>query len=328
MKAWTCAALLLALALPALASDRASGTFTAAKACDALQSMRKQTNPGAVRLQPGTAYRIHEAQGPERRWLRVEVPGAEPSLRWVPADCGTASEVQAQARPRLGQPGPSGQCNVAGQQDSYVLAMSWQPGFCEHVKYNGRKPECDHMADGRLVVSHMTLHGLWPNRQECGRRYGGCAGPELDLTPETLAHVKPWMPNFRYEQAFGRYEWKKHGTCSQMDDDTYFRRAVDAVKTVDRSAAGRYLADNVGGKISKKAFYERVQADTGRPAAANAITLLCTNKQLFEVRVQLPLDFKEGGSLNDLLGASLPASRARDSKECQGDEILVEASGR
>lgn len=327
MKAFGTLVAILACSAAAWSSESASGSFVAGRSCEAFQSFRKQTNPGAVRVAPGSEYRLREVNGPDRRWLRIEIPGvAEP--RWVAADCGALREPQVAPSARLGSPGASGACNVAGQQDSYVLAMSWQPGFCEHVKYNGTKPECDHMADGRLVVSHVTLHGLWPNRQACGRRYGNCAGPQLQLAPDTVSYIKPWMPNFFFETAFGAYEWKKHGTCSAMDDDTYFRRAVDAVKTVDASAAGKYIAANVGGKISKKAFYERVQAETGSAQAPNSITLLCTNKHLFEVRVRLPLDFKEGGSLAQLLGTSPPPAREADSKECRGDEILIEASGR
>ncbi|KQV98391.1 hypothetical protein [Rhizobacter sp. Root1221] len=323
----------LAWATVAGASEPASGSFVAAQSCEAYQSMRKQTNPGGVRVQPGVAYPVREANGPGREWLRVEVPGASEPLRWVRADCGKASGTSAStstAPPaRQSTRTPAGaQCSIAGQQDSYVLAMSWQPGFCEHVKYEGRKPECDRMAEGRLVVSHLTLHGLWPNRQACGTRYGSCGGAALDLRPDTVDYIQPWMPNFFFEQAFGRYEWNKHGTCASMDDDTYFRRAVDAVKTIDRSAAGQYIAANVGKAISRKAFDERVRADTGRTDAVNAITLLCTNKHLYEVRVQLPVDFKEGGSLNDLLGATLPPHPSDDRKACRGDEILIEASGR
>ncbi|MET0349894.1 MAG: ribonuclease I [Rhizobacter sp.] len=316
----TCAALWCCTTV-AVASEPATGTFTATRSCEAFQSFRKGTNPGDVRTSPGTAYSVREVNGPDRRWLRVDVGG---TARWVSADCGTASVEAASASPRTS----GGQCNIAGEFDSYVLAVSWQPGFCEHVKYNGTKPECDRLADRRLVVNHLTLHGLWPNRQSCGTRYGACAGPALDLRPDTLALVRPWMPNFQYEQAFGRHEWNKHGTCTAMDDDTYFRRAVTAVKTLDASAPGRYIATNAGRAISRKVFYERVVADTGRPLAVNAITLLCTNKQLFEVRVKLPVDFQEGASLDQLLGPSLPATRPADPKECRGDEILVEAGGR
>ena len=324
------AALLVAVAGAAQASEPAAGTFTATSSCEAFQSMRKQTNPGQVRLKPGQAYAVREVNGPSREWFRIEVAGVEGGLRWVPAGCGTVAGEPPARSPDAAPPraGGGGSCSLAGQADSYVLAMSWQPGFCEHVKYQGRKPECDHLADGRLVVTHLTLHGLWPNRQSCGTRYGSCPGPSLDLRADTLALVKPWMPNFHYEQAFGRYEWNKHGTCTGMDDDTYFRRAVEAVRTFDRSRAGRYLAENAGGTVSQKAFQARLREETGRDDAVNAVTLLCTNQQLFEVRVQLPTDFREGGSLNELLGPVLPARRADGGKVCRGDTVRIEAGGR
>jgi ribonuclease T2 len=208
-----------------------------------------------------------------------------------------------------------------------VLAVSWQPGFCEHVKYSGTKPECDHMAAGRLVVSNLTLHGLWPNVAACGTKYGSCGDSEPALSEDTISYISPWMPNFFYERAFGSYEWKKHGTCSAMDSNGYFRRAVDAVKTLQNSAVGQYITANIGGRISKKQLYAALQQETGRSMSEANVTLLCTNKQLFEVRVRLPLDFREGASLNDLLGPDRTPSSSKDSKECQGDEILIEASG-
>jgi ribonuclease T2 len=112
-----------------------------------------------------------------------------------------------------------------------------------------------------------------------------------------------------------------------MASDTYFRRAVDAVRTLNDSAAGRYVTANAGGRISKREFEAKLRAETGREQAPNAFTLLCTNKQLIEIRVSLPMEFREGASLNDLLGANLPATPVEDSKECKGDEILIEASG-
>jgi ribonuclease T2 len=54
-----CAVVLLALAgLPARAEVPAEGRFVASKACPALQSIRKETNPGNVTTAPGTAYAI------------------------------------------------------------------------------------------------------------------------------------------------------------------------------------------------------------------------------------------------------------------------------
>ena len=313
--------------VPALASATATGTFTASRACDAYLSFRKGTNPGAVRVAPGLQYEVREVNDDARNWLRVEVPGIQ-EPRWVAAECGVVQDLRVDAQGSTPSGGAGGgQCSVAGQQDSYVLAISWQPGFCEHVKYDGVKPECDHMADGQLVVSNLTLHGLWPNRKACGTKYGNCGGADLSLTEGTVSYISPWMPNFFYETKFGKYEWEKHGTCSKMDADTYFRRAVDSVRTVNDSSAGRYLTNNIGGTISKKTFYERLVADASSSKAANSVTLLCSNKYLVEVRVRLPLDFRAGGTLSDLLGSTLPSAREPDSKECSGDEVRIEASG-
>ncbi|SEL84952.1 ribonuclease T2 [Roseateles sp. YR242] len=314
--------------IPAQASAQATGTFTASRACDAYLSFRKGANPGAVRVAPGLQYEVREVNDEARNWLRVEVPGI-PEFRWVAAECGVVQDLRVDAQGSGPSGGASGgQCSVAGQQDSYVLAITWQPGFCEHVKYGGVKPECDHMADGQLVVSNLTLHGLWPNRKDCGTKYGNCAGADLSLTEDTVSYISPWMPNFFYETKFGKYEWKKHGTCSSMDADTYFRRAVDSVRVVNDSSAGKYLAGNIGGTISKKTFYERLAADAGSSKAVNSVTLLCSNEYLIEVRIRLPLDFKAGGTLGDLLGSPLPVTREPDSKECSDDEIRIEASGR
>lgn len=314
--------------MPAQASAPATGKFTASRACDAYLSFRKGTNPGAVRVAPGMRYEVREVNDEARNWLRVEVPGIQ-EPRWVAAECGVLQDLRVDSQGSATSGGlAGGQCSVAGQHDSYVLAISWQPGFCEHVKYGGTKPECDHMADGQLVVSNLTLHGLWPNRKACGTKYGNCGGPNLTLSEDTVSYISPWMPNFYYETAFGRYEWEKHGTCSAMDGDTYFRLAVDSLRTVNDSAAGKYLTGNIGGAISKRTFYERLVADAGSSKAVNNVTLLCSNKYLVEVRIHLPLDFKAGGTIGELLGTPLPDTREADSKECSGDEIRIEASGR
>ncbi len=316
--------------IDAAASEAATGTFVASRSCDAYLSFRKGINPGTARTAPGAEYDIHEVNDKDRAWLRVEMRGINEPLRWVAAECGVVKGLQPTSAGLVGGtfPASGGQCNVAGRQDSYVLAVSWQPGFCEHVKYDGIKPECDRMADGSLVVSNLTVHGLWPNLHQCGTKYGSCGDSDPELSEDTISYISPWMPNFFYERVFGNYEWKKHGTCSGMNSDMYFRRAVDSVKLLNESAAGRYLTENIGGRISKQTFVTKLKAETGRDQAANAFTLLCSNKQLIEIRVRLPLDFKEGGSLNDLLGSNLPSVPISDAKECKADEILIEASGK
>ena len=123
------AALLLALAVPAGAEMPANGQFTAGRACPALQSIRKETNPGAVMTEPGASYEIIAANCKKPTFYRIEVPGAEPPERWVDAACGTvAAPGRAPKQAAPSQP----------RAASYVLAISWQPAFCESAS---GKPE-------------------------------------------------------------------------------------------------------------------------------------------------------------------------------------------
>jgi ribonuclease T2 len=327
------AALWLAAGPFARANERGAGTWVAAQACEALQSMRKGSNPGQVRLVPGKAYAVAERGGANGQWLRVQVPDAPgETLRWVPADCGTAAGPLAD--PGAGSPGPvagaarQDACRLPDRHDAYVLALTWQPGFCEHVPYKGRKPECDHMADGRLVVGHLTLHGLWPNRAQCGTDYGHCPARPLQLKDDTVAYIQPWMPNFRYERVFGEYQWHKHGSCQTgMDADTYFRRAVDALKVVNDSAVGEYIRRNIGGTISRQGLEERLQSATGQARYRHSISLHCSGRFLTELRVRLPVAFRETGTLSDLLGADPPQQPA-GGQNCPREGIRIEASGK
>jgi ribonuclease T2 len=322
-------ALLVASLFPdtSMASNAATGTFSASRGCDAYLSFRKGTNPGSVQVKPGAEYSLREVNDQDANWVRVEISGLTEPLRWVARECGVLKDFQV--TPVVANPkGASGDaCSLAGQHESFVLAVTWQPGFCEHFPFDGTKPECEQMAKGRLVVSNLTLHGLWPNRKACGKEYGNCGGSEFALSEDTVSYISAWMPNFYYEQVFGRYEWAKHGTCSGIDSNLYFRRAVDSVKTVNEAGVGKYVRTNIGGSISKAKFYDQVRSDTGQQLASNAFTLICADKYLVEIRVRLPLIFKEGGSLNQLLGDALPQDRDFDKHECKDDEIWIEASG-
>lgn len=310
-------------------AEPAQGSFVASQRCEAFQSIRKQTNPDGLQVQPGQRYEVVEVNKPDFDWLRIRIPDSATPLRWVSAGCGSVEGLVFNTGKPARPDGGGDLCSTPDQHDGYVLAATWQPGFCEHASYKGSKPECEGLESGELRISHLTLHGLWPNRRSCGKSYGHCAGPDLKLSADTLAYVRPWMPNFRYGSSFGRYQWDKHGVCqTQMDDDAYFRRAVDLVRQLDQSAAGQYIVANIGGAISKRAFYERVERDFGNRKAQNNLLLICSGQYLQEVRVALPRALKQADSLVGVVDGQFAASRARDRNECSADRILIEAGGR
>lgn len=307
------------------ASESANGSFTATKSCEAFSSFAKRSNPGGVQVAAGTAYVVREINKVDYDWVRVEVPGAQPSLRWVQRACGTPALDDKPARPPTGgTESGGGMCSIANKQDSYVLAITWQPGFCEHVKYNGKKPECDAMNSGALQAKTLSLHGLWPNKKECGTQYGSCSGEAFALSKDTIEKVAPWMPNFFYERTFGAYEWNKHGKCQSLPPDAYFIKAVSAVRLVNDSEVGKIVLGSVGKSFRVGEFFDRVRARYG-DRVANSITLVCTQrKYLQEIRVSLPLDFGTDRDLGQMVGDAAPAS-AREIG-C-ADEVYVEGAG-
>ena len=324
------ALLLVFTAFNCSASESANGSFTATKSCEAFSSFAKQSNPGAQKIVPGTEYTVREINKVDYDWIRVEVPGATPALRWVRKECGTPELSDKPSKAQRGRESAAAaasgaSCNVANKQDSYLLAITWQPGFCEHVKYNGKKPECDAMNGGKLEAKNLNLHGLWPNRKECGTNYGSCQGEQFSLKQETIDKIAPWMPNFFYERTFGAYEWNKHGKCQALSPDDYFIKAVSAVKVVNDSEVGKIVLGSVGKSFRVNDFFERVKASYGAQVA-DSITLICTQrKYLQEIRVTLPLEFRTDGELKQMVGS---AARASARAVGCGDEVYVEDAGR
>ncbi|WP_447747491.1 ribonuclease T2 family protein [Pseudomonas nicosulfuronedens] len=311
-------ALLLTSGSQTQAMEATQGTFAVTTKCEAFQSFRKGTNPGSLAVQPGESYRIVEVNKERFDWVRLRVSN---DLRWVSSACGTVTGLQIGSRDAT-------QCRVADTYESYVLALTWQPGFCVHNPAGSTKPECQAMKDGRLAVSHFTLHGLWPNRAECGKDYGNCRGADLDLSSTTLDYIKPWMPNFQFSTQFGNYEWKKHGVCqTNLTDDDYFRLAVDLTKSFNDSAPGNYVREHAGGTISKQEFYSKLTAELGSAAATNNVLLICSGDYLEEVRIALPQDFKGARSVKEIMLGHFAPQRSEDRKECRSDTISIEARG-
>ena len=50
--------------------------------------------------------------------------------------------------------------------DHYVLALNWQPAFCQ---FNMDKPECRELDGTDFAATHLAIHGLWPDTAESRR---------------------------------------------------------------------------------------------------------------------------------------------------------------
>jgi len=73
----------------------------------------------------------------------------------------------------------------------------------------------------------MTIHGLWPEWTN------GCDGADFDIS--LLAPIKDQMDKIWLScpedggdnEKFWSHEWQKHGTCTGMDQLSYFKKGLD-----------------------------------------------------------------------------------------------------
>jgi ribonuclease T2 len=162
---------------------------------------------------------------------------------WLSSGQQTATPVAAPAN----APAPPAQ--------SYTLAISWHPAFCE------TKPglqECRGERASDYTADHFGLHGLWPEDEYCGvsdrlvsidssNRWSDL--PAVDLSDATWRELARTMPGA--QEQLERHEWISHGTCSGASADIYFSRAIALVEAVNASTVRDLFARNSGKHVSR-----------------------------------------------------------------------------
>ncbi len=301
----------------AAAQVKMDGSFVAGKACPALLSIKKGTNPGSVNVEPNVHYALKGKNKEPASHYWIMVPGATPPERWVAVDCGTVDGATVAATP-ASPASPKSNTKTDGVL-FYVLALSWEPSFCEGLP---DKAECVSMTAGRADTTQFSLHGLWPQPRRnvfCGvdqkdvmaddqHRWADLPAPEI--SPATVTGLSSVMPGT--QSMLERHEWIKHGTCYPAKSaDQYFGDEVRLTQTVNQSAVGAFVKANAGKDIQSadllaafdKAFFA---------GAGSRVRVACKpdgNRQLItEITIGLKGDIPSGASLADLMKASAPTN--------------------
>jgi ribonuclease T2 len=194
----------------------------------------------------------------------------------------------------------------ASAEDSYLLALTWQPGFCA-AEAHAASAECKL---ARQDKPRLVLHGLWPDWDVNGdgkrnadddfcipgdyNRNSMMAldkGSWLKLPPMTLSEASSndlttAMPGTA--SGLDRHEWWKHGTCSALPPDEYFAIAIALLRQVERGSLARLVVENAGKTVDRKKVLEAFEVDFG-PQSARALLLDCApgGEELQEIRIRL-----------------------------------------
>lgn len=269
------------------ASIPVSGTLLAEQACPAYLSKNQKTNPDQVHLSPNRQYSLVEANRANNpSWFRINVGGNTNPLRWVHKNCGQISSDRS-----------AGNCHMQpGYADAYVLAMSWQPAFCQTYGFEQGKPECHRLNEKSYTATHFALHGLWPNQKACGTHYGYCQTnkrrrhcdyAELTFSAAVADELTKLMPSYAAGSCLERHEWNRHGSCQLLDLDAYFDLASQLTLQFDQSHFSQLVRKYAGGYVSLTQLKQAIQQDFGQPAVAK-FYLGCQSGMLVDVWISLP----------------------------------------
>lgn len=222
--------------------------------------------------------------------------------------------------------------------EQYVLAISWQPSFCQY-KYeslltnpdDSLPRECNPQGKQENNSNYLTVHGLWPslpksievlikstdnkhdrwNKEGCAVlgdpfKYFSpkkkCDAPELKLSQDILNSLQSYMPGANVDSCLERYEYAKHGVCFGYKHDQYFNAMIELVGQFRKSKVGEFMSSRYGKSFGVAEFSD-VVSDAFGEMAPSAFEVVCTKhgerSYLDEIRVTLKKNnFAEGLTFN------------------------------
>jgi len=147
--------------------------------------------------------------------------------------------------------------------DFYLMALTAHSAFC--ADGNARRQQCRSGSQRPLVI-----HGLWPERMEPRTYPRDCPASALDLEPALALELADLMPGMA--DGLHQHEWRKHGGCSGLDDDDYYRRTLELARGID-AALGAKLTTLAGRETTAAEL--RGVADLFSPGLGRTLTFHC-----------------------------------------------------
>lgn len=166
----------------------------------------------------------------------------------------------------------------AGAFDYYVMALSWTPSWCA-IEGDARESEQCDLDQG----FGFTLHGLWPQYEDGWPSY--C--PTVERNP-SRAMTRDQAPLFG-TSGLAWHQWNKHGTCTGLSAQDYYRLSQVAYDSITRPDLLRQLDREVRlpAQVIEDAFLEENPDLTD-----DMLTVTCRDGRIQEVRICLTRDLE------------------------------------
>jgi ribonuclease T2 len=170
---------------------------------------------------------------------------------------------------------------TAGEFDFYVFQQEWPAEFCSGQSY----PLCQNPTS--YMTDHLVVHGLWPNYNspQDGHDWPQCCqsiyGPDLNQTAINLLadDMHQYWPDEEAQpgyntSSFWAHEWGKHGTCSGLDQYSYFLSALTVEQTLSTPEA---ISNAAGSSLSLADLYNAWGAPVCNQSVGDCIVSIDCN---------------------------------------------------
>jgi ribonuclease T2 len=188
-----------------------------------------------------------------------------------------AAEAPAAERPQMSL--PLATQTPSGDFDYYIVALSWSPTYClEEADPRRDRAQC--MASRPFA---FVLHGLWPQHERGYPDRCDISNPRVpDNIIDTMMDIMP-------SRGLAGHQWRKHGSCTGLDQAGYFAASRAAYAAVKIPAEFKSLSTYISTTPAKveQAF---LAANPG--LSRDGVTVTCSRKHLREVRVCMTKDLK------------------------------------
>jgi ribonuclease T2 len=176
--------------------------------------------------------------------------------------------------------------STPGAFDYYLLNLSWAPAYCANNSGNAASSECDPAHHLGFVV-----HGLWPENNDGS--YPQNCGASSPVSQSIVQHMLTIMPS----RTLIQHEWAKHGTCTGLAAQDYFKQIETAFHKVQVPPDYRHPTSPVSASPSE--IEQKFAAANHAPAGA--FRVVCSKTDLdVEACMTKDLQYRQcGSSLRD-----------------------------
>lgn len=210
----------------------------------------------------------------------------------------------------------------------YILAVSWQPGFCE---IRPDRKECAGQTAERYDATHFSLHGLWPVKKSyCGvaadirarDKTGDWLGlPQLALAEETAARLQVVMPGT--QSGLDRHQWLRSGTCHGGTAQDYFSLQLRLLDELNGSAVQALFAGRLGRDVTEGEVKQAFDTSFGT-GAGDRVRMRCQTAGARSVVTGLTIGLS--GDISDEAGLA-PLILAAGNTDFKCAKGIVDAAG-